>query len=156
MNENTTAAAIWVDADAIPKAVREVLCNAALRTRTHVWFVANHSLPLPGWEWVHMLQVPAGFDVADHTIVQRATIQDLVITQDIPLAAELLEKGVTAVNPRGEPYRRETIRQKLAMRDFMETMRSSGVQSGGPSAFDQRDKQAFANALDRWLARNKR
>lgn len=154
-SNNLQAAAIWVDADAIPKAVRDVLCNAALRTRTHVWFVANHSLPLPGWEWVHMLQVAAGFDVADHMIAQRATTKDLVITQDIPLAAELLDNGISAINPRGEPYRRETIRQKLAMRDFMETMRSSGVQSGGPSAFDQRDKQAFANALDRWLAKQK-
>lgn len=149
----TPAPCIWVDADAIPKPVREVLCNAALRTQVHVWFVANHALPLPGWEWVHHIQVPAGYDVADHLIVQRATERDLVITQDIPLAAELLEAGVNAVNPRGEPYRRETIRQRLAMRDFMETMRASGVQSGGPSSFDQRDKQAFANTLDRWLAK---
>lgn len=151
----TSSACIWVDADAIPKPVREVLCNAALRTHVHVWFVANHALPLPGWEWVHQIQVGAGYDVADHLIVQRATNQDLVITQDIPLAAELLEAGISAINPRGEPYRRETIRQRLAMRDFMETMRASGVQSGGPASFDQRDKQAFANALDRWLAKQR-
>ncbi len=154
LNSSTAAPqapCVWVDADAAPKAIREILCKAAVRTRVHVWFVANHSLPPPRNEWVHGVQVAAGYDVADHVIVQRSTDRDLVITQDIPLAAELLEAGVSAINPRGEPYNRETIRQRLGMRDFMETLRASGVQSGGPGAFDQRDKQRFANTLDRWL-----
>lgn len=147
-------ACIWIDADATPKAVREILCKAALRTHIHMHFVANHALPLPTLEWIHSIQVAAGFDAADHYIVVNCQPGDLVITQDIPLAAEVIEKKVEAIHPRGEPYSPQTIRQKLNMRDFMETLRASGVQSGGPAAFDQKDRQAFANTLDRWLARS--
>jgi uncharacterized protein YaiI (UPF0178 family) len=153
LNTNEQPACIWVDADAAPKAIREILCKAAVRTQVHIWFVANHALPLPKSEWIHSRIVAAGFDVADNSIVQSARPGDLLITQDIPLAAEILDLGVDAINPRGEPYNRETIRQRLNMRDFMETLRSSGIQSGGPTAFDQRDKQSFANSLDRWLAK---
>lgn len=148
------APCIWVDADAAPRPIREILCKAALRTHVHIWFVANHPLPLPSLEWVHGVQVASGFDVADHHIVQECQPGDLVITQDIPLASEIIDKKVEAIHPRGEPYDPQTIRQRLNMRDFMETLRSSGIQSGGPAAFDQRDKQTFANTLDRWLARS--
>lgn len=146
-------AEIWVDADATPKAVREVICKAAVRTQTPCWFVANHRIPLPPSPFLRPLQVEAGFDIADNLIAQRCLAGDLVITQDIPLAAEVLEKKAHAINNRGEPYSPETIRQKLNMRDFMETLRSSGIQSGGPAAFSDRDKAQFANALDRWLTR---
>jgi len=144
---------IWVDADATPKAVREVICRAAIRTNTTTCFVANHRVPVTPAPCITSLQVEPGFDVADNLIAQRAEPGDMVITQDIPLAAEVLEKGVEAINNRGETYNPQTIRQKLNMRDFMETMRSSGIQSGGPAAFSDKDKQAFANSLDRWLTR---
>lgn len=149
-------AVIWVDADATPKAVREVICKAAVRTETETWFVANHRVPVPNSPVLHTLQVEPGFDVADNLIAQRCEAGDLVITQDIPLAAEVVEKKAAAINNRGEPYSPETVRQKLMMRDFMETLRSSGIQSGGPAAFSDRDKQQFANALDRWLAKQRR
>lgn len=145
---------IWVDADATPKAVREIICRAAVRTETTTRFVANHRIPLPPSPFLINVQVEAGFDVADNLIAQQAQPGDLVISQDIPLAAEVLEKRVDAINNRGEPYSPETIRQKLNMRDFMETLRSSGVQSGGPAPFSDKDKQTFANALDRWLAKH--
>jgi len=144
---------IWVDADAIPKAVREIICKAAIRTETDVLFVANHQIPVLKSPYVRCVQVASGFDVADNYIALNAVEGDLLITQDIPLAAEALEKKVQAINPRGEPYSPDTIKQRLNMRDFMETMRSSGVQSGGPAAFSDKDKQTFANTLDRWLAK---
>lgn len=144
---------IWVDADATPKAVREVICRAAVRTGILTLFVANHRVPLTPCPNIKALQVEPGFDVADNYIAQRAVAGDLLITQDIPLAAEVMENKVEAVDNRGEVYNPQTIRQKLNMRDFMETLRSSGVQSGGPSAFTDKDKQAFANSLDRWLAK---
>ena len=147
---------IWVDADATPKAVREVICKAAIRTETETLFVANHQVPVTPSPFIRNLQVESGFDVADDLIAQRCQPGDLVITQDIPLAAEAIEKGAAVINNRGEPYSVQTIRQKLQMRDFMETMRSSGIQSGGPAAFSDRDKAQFANALDRWLAKNKK
>jgi uncharacterized protein YaiI (UPF0178 family) len=146
---------IWVDADATPKAVREVICKAAIRTQTETLFVANHQVPVTPSPFIRNLQVESGFDVADDLIAQRCQPGDLVITQDIPLAAEAIEKGADVVNNRGEPYSVQTIRQKLQMRDFMETMRSSGIQSGGPAAFSDRDKAQFANALDRWLAKKR-
>jgi uncharacterized protein YaiI (UPF0178 family) len=146
---------IWVDADATPKAVREVICKAAIRTQTETLFVANHQVPVTPSPFIRNLQVESGFDVADDLIAQRCQPGDLVITQDIPLAAEAIEKGANVVNNRGEPYSVQTIRQKLQMRDFMETMRSSGIQSGGPAAFSERDKAQFANALDRWLAKKR-
>ena len=147
---------IWVDADATPKAVREIICRAANRTETTTRFVANHNIPLPPSPFLKCIQVEPGFDVADNFIAQQAKQGELVITQDIPLAAEVMENKVEAINNRGEPYSPETIRQKLNMRDFMETMRSSGVQSGGPAPFSDKDKQTFANSLDRWLAKNKK
>ncbi|MAK90482.1 MAG: hypothetical protein CMI08_16970 [Oceanospirillaceae bacterium] len=147
---------IWVDADATPKAVREVICKAAIRTATETIFVANHRVPVTPSPHIRCLQVESGFDVADNLIAQRCDPADMVITQDIPLAAEVMEKGASAINNRGEPYNPQTIKQKLQMRDFMETLRSSGVQSGGHAAFSDRDKAQFANALDRWLAKQKR
>ncbi len=148
-----TAPQIWVDADACPRVIRDILVRAANRTRTQTTLVANHSLGLPRSEFVGTLQVASGFDVADHEIVRRVTAGDLVITSDIPLAAEVIEKGGEAISPRGEVYTRENIRPRLNIRDFMDTMRASGVQSGGPPALGSAEKQAFANALDRYLAR---
>lgn len=142
---------IWVDADACPNAIKEVLYRAAERVKITVIFVANQPLRIPPSPWLKTLQVATGFDVADNEIVKRAVPGDLVITGDIPLAAEVLEKGAAALNPRGERYSPDTIRQRLTMRDFMETLRASGVQSGGPSALNQRDRQQFANELDKWL-----
>ncbi|MCC5812582.1 MAG: YaiI/YqxD family protein [Ectothiorhodospiraceae bacterium] len=143
---------IWVDADACPAVVREILFRAAQRTGVQLTLVANQPVRVPPSPSIRALQVSAGFDEADSTIVQRLQPGDLVVTADIPLAAEVIEKGGHALNPRGEMYTPGTIRQRLAMRDFMETMRSSGVHSGGPAGFGQRERQAFANALDRFLA----
>lgn len=144
---------IWVDADACPGPVKEVLFRAAQRTRTPLVLVANHPMSVPRSPLISLRQVPGGFDMADHEIVRQLRPGDLVITADIPLAAEVLDKGAEALNPRGERYDSGTIRAKLTMRDFMETMRASGVQTGGPPALHSRDVQAFANQLDRWLAR---
>jgi len=142
---------IWVDADACPKVIKEVLYRAAEREQTMVTLVANQSLSVPPSRFLRTLRVAAGFDVADNEIVQRAQPGDLVITADIPLAAEVMEKGAVALNPRGERYSEATIRERLTMRDFMDTMRASGVQTGGPPALNQRDRQAFANELDKWF-----
>lgn len=147
---------IWVDADACPNVIKEVLYRAADRTKTQVTFVANQSLRVPPSPWLKTLRVPAGFDVADNEIVKRVEPGDLVITADIPLAAEVLEKGGAALNPRGERYSPATIREKLTMRDFMDTMRASGVQTGGPAAMSPRGRQQFANALDSWLTQRQR
>ncbi|MEM9383450.1 MAG: YaiI/YqxD family protein [Pseudomonadota bacterium] len=144
---------IWVDADACPGVVKDILFRAAARTGVPVTLVANQPLSVPRAANVSMLQVPKGFDAADHEIVRRVSPGDLVITADIPLAAETIDKQAQALSPRGELYTRENVRAALNMRDFMDTMRSSAVEmGGGPSAFGQREKQAFANALDRFLA----
>ena len=148
--------AIWVDADACPNVIKEVLYRAADRTATTVTFVANQFLRVPSSPYLRTLQVPAGFDVADNEIVRRAQPGDLVITADIPLAAEGIEKGAAALNPRGERYSPATIRERLTMRDFMDTLRASGVQTGGPAAMNPRDRQQFANELDSWLRQQKR
>lgn len=142
---------IWVDADACPKVIKEVLYRAAEREQMIVTLVANQSLSVPPSRFIRTLRVSAGFDVADNEIVRRAVSGDLVITGDIPLAAEVMEKGAVALNPRGERYSEATIRERLTMRDFMDTMRASGVQTGGPPALNQRDRQAFANELDKWF-----
>ncbi len=142
---------IWVDADACPKVIRDILFRAAERTRTELTMVANHPLPLPGSTLIKQLQVPKGFDVADDEIVARLQPGDILITADIPLAAEALEKGARVLSPRGEPFDKSTIRAKLTMRDFMDTMRSSGVHTGGPPSLNQADRQAFANQLDQLL-----
>lgn len=147
---------IWVDADACPKVIKEVLYRAAEREQMMVTLVANQSLNVPPSKFVRTLRVAAGFDVADNEIVQRAQSGDLVITADIPLAAEVMEKGAVALNPRGERYSAATIRERLTMRDFMDTMRASGVQTGGPPALNQRDRQQFANELDKWLQQQRK
>ncbi|MGG4607158.1 YaiI/YqxD family protein [Providencia sp. Me31A] len=147
---------IWVDADACPKVIKEVLYRAAERENVQVTFVANQRLTVPPSRFIKTLQVPAGFDVADNEIVLRAQTNDLVITADIPLAAEVMEKGANALNPRGERYSEATIRERLNIRDFMDTMRASGVQTGGPASLSQRDRQQFANELDKWLLQRKK
>lgn len=144
---------VWVDADACPNLIKQILFKAAARTGVEVILVANQYVSTPNAGNVRAVQVEGGFDVADHYIAERAATGDLVITADIPLAAEVMEKGADALNPRGEIYTRDTIRQRLNLRDFMDTMRSSGIQSGGPPPLGNREKQSFANALDRWLAR---
>ncbi|XYJ12808.1 YaiI/YqxD family protein [Telluria sp. B2] len=146
---------IWVDADACPGVVKEILYRVAERTQIQVTLVANQLLRVPGSKFIRALQVPGGFDVADAEIVERVQPGDLVVTADIPLAAQVLEKGGYALNPRGDFYTRDTIAQQLTMRAFMEELRSSGVDTGGPSAFSQADRQNFANALDRHLARQR-
>ena len=147
---------IWVDADACPKAVKQILFRAAERKEIFVTLVANQFLATPPSQLIKAVQVEHGFDVADNYIVSKLEEGDLVITQDIPLAAEVIEKGGIALHPRGELYTKENIRQRLSMRDFMETLRSAGVETGGPSSFSQADKQQFANQLDRILAKFKR
>jgi hypothetical protein len=145
---------IWVDADACPGAIKDILFRAAQRTGMQLTLVANHALPVPPNANIRMLQVSSGFDVADDEIVKLASEGDLVITSDIPLAAEVIEKGGHALSPRGEMHTKENIGARLNMRDFLDTMRSSGVEmSGGPAAFSQRDKQEFANNLDRLLTK---
>ncbi|WP_145584667.1 YaiI/YqxD family protein [Yersinia intermedia] len=142
---------IWVDADACPNVIKEVLFRAADRTGMMVTLVANQPLKTPPSKFIRTLQVASGFDVADNEIVQRVEKNDLVITADIPLAAEVIEKGGIALDPRGERYTPDTIRERLNMRDFMDTMRASGIQTGGPNTLNQRDRQQFANELDKWL-----
>lgn len=145
---------IWVDADACPKVIKEILFRAADRTKTSVTLVANHYLPKPASRFVNVMQVASGFDIADNEIVKRVSEGDLVITADIPLAAEVIEKKALALNPRGEMYTEANIKQRLNMRDFMDTMRSSGVATGGPPALSQADRMAFANQLDSFLAKH--
>ncbi len=147
---------IWVDADACPNVIKEVLFRAAERTGMMVTLVANQTVRIPPSKYLRTLRVEAGFDVADNEIVRRTEPGDLVITADIPLAAEVIEKGGVALNPRGERYTTETIKERLNMRDFMDTMRASGVQTGGPPTLNQRDRQQFANELDKWLQQAKR
>jgi uncharacterized protein YaiI (UPF0178 family) len=145
---------IWVDADACPVVVKEILYKAANRTGVQLTLVANQALNTPSSPNIKTLQVPRGFDVADDEIVKRIEAGDLVITSDIPLAAEVIAKGGHALSPRGELHTRENIGARLNMRDFLDTMRSSAVEmSGGPAAFSQRDKQDFANNLDRFLTK---
>jgi len=144
---------IWVDADACPVVIREILFRAAQRTGVELTLVANHALPVPPDKHIRSVQVSAGFDVADHEIVRRVEAGDLVITSDIPLASEVLDEGGLALTPRGERFTAENIKARLNIRDFMETLRASGVQSGGPAALSHADRQQFANQLDRILAR---
>ena len=144
---------IWVDADACPKVIKDILVRAAERTGVAVTLVANQPLLVPRVPSLKVLQVAAGFDVADNEIVRRVNAGDLVVTADIPLAAEVLAKGGEALNPRGERYSPDTIRGILTMRDFMDTMRASGNVGGGPPPLSQADRNAFASHLDRWLAR---
>ena len=145
---------IWVDADACPVVIKDILFKAANRSKTRMTLVANQHISTPQSQYIQSLRVSSGFDAADNEIVKRLTAGDLVITSDIPLAAEAIEKGATALSPRGELFNPENIRSRLNMRDFMESIRSSGVQTGGPPPLGQTDKQNFANHLDRFLAQH--
>ena len=144
---------IWVDADACPIVVKEILFKAAKRTGVQLTLVANQYITTPKAENIHMVRVNAGFDVADNEIVKRVEEGDLVITSDIPLADEVIEKGGIALSSRGELFSANSIKQKLNIRDFMDTMRSSGIHTGGPPPLSQSDRQAFANHLDTLLTR---
>ena len=143
---------IWVDADACPAVVREILFRAAERTGTELVLVANQPVQAPRSRRIRSVQVSAGVDIADDEIARRVAAGDLVITSDIPLAAAVIEKGAHALSPRGETYSAENIRDRLNLRDFMDTLRSSGIRAGGPPPLDQRDRKAFADQLDRLLA----
>ncbi len=143
---------IWVDADACPVVIKEILFRAAERTEVHMTLVANHFMRITPSKFIKFLQVSAGFDVADNEIVKRLEAGDLVITGDIPLAAEVIENNAIALNPRGELYTVENIKERLTMRNFMETLRSSGIDSSGPAPLSHKHRQNFANNLDRILS----
>jgi len=145
---------IWVDADACPMVIKEILFRAAERTRSKLTLVANQPIPVPPSAFISFIQVPSGFDVADNEIVKRLVAGDLVVTADIPLAAEVIENGGYALNPRGELYSADNIRSRLNMRDFMETLRASGINTGGPPPLSQSDRKSFADNLDRLLSRH--
>ncbi|HEV2332867.1 MAG TPA: YaiI/YqxD family protein [Gammaproteobacteria bacterium] len=144
---------IWVDADACPKVIKEILFRAAKRASVQLILVANQSLPTPASQHIRSLQVSAGFDVADNEILKQVEAGDLVITADIPLAAQVVDKGAHALNPRGELYTPDNIKARLNLRDFMTTLRDSGIKTGGPAPLSQSDRQSFANHLDRLLAK---
>lgn len=144
---------IWVDADACPNVIKDILFRAAERVKIPLTLVANQYVKTPKSAYISSIQVSSGFDVADNEIVKRVQEGDLVITADIPLAAEVIEKRATALNPRGELYTTENVRARLNIRDFLDTLRSSGVQSGGPPPLNQAERQVFANQLDRYLAK---
>lgn len=145
---------IWVDADACPVVIKEILFKASKRTRTPMTLVANHSLHVPKLSWISFLQVESGFDIADNEIVKRLTEGDLVITGDIPLASEVIDQKAFALNPRGTFYTADNIKQHLNIRDFMDTLRGSGIDTGGPSGMSASERREFANQLDRFLQQN--
>lgn len=145
---------IYVDADACPNTIKNILYKTARRTQTQLILVANRPLTTPSHKLIHTVQVSPGLDVADYYIAEQVTYNDLVITADIPLAKQVLDKNATALNPRGELYTHDNIKQRLSMRDFMQSLRDAGIDTGGPKALDQRDNQRFANALDRFLTRH--
>jgi uncharacterized protein YaiI (UPF0178 family) len=142
---------IWVDADACPGVIKEILFRAAERTRISTTLVANQPMRIPPSPYIRFTQVAAGFDVADKYIAEQLSTNDLVITADIPLAAAAIDKGAHALNPRGELYTKDNIRERLSMRNFMDELRGSGVVTGGPAPLGPRDREAFANSLDRLL-----
>jgi len=144
---------IWVDADACPVVIKDILFKAAERTHVSVTLVANQQVRIPRSQFIKFIKVSSGFDVADNEIVARVNAGDLVITSDIPLAAEVIEKGGLALSPRGELYTANDIGARLNMRDFMDTMRSSGVHTGGPAALSKSDRLSFANHLDKILTK---
>jgi uncharacterized protein YaiI (UPF0178 family) len=144
---------IWIDGDACPAVIKEILYRAAVRTKTPLTIVANQPMRFPRSDWVSILTVPSGLDVADRKIVELLDPADLVITADIPLAAHVVEKGATALDPRGELYTHANIGERLAMRNLMDELRGTGLIEGGPAAFNGKDKQAFANQLDRILTK---
>ncbi|MDR5907464.1 YaiI/YqxD family protein [Franzmannia qiaohouensis] len=145
---------LWIDADACPKVAREIIVRAAERTATPTWFVANHQIPLPPSRWVKSLAVASGFDAADNEIVARLEAGDLLISSDLPLAMEAIDKGAAVMTTRGEMLDKSNIKARVQMRDFMETLRASGEHTGGPKGYSDVDRREFANALDRWLAKN--
>jgi uncharacterized protein YaiI (UPF0178 family) len=145
---------IWVDADACPVVIKEILFKAAERTEIQVTLVANQPVRVPPSRFIRFIQVASGFDVADNEIVERVKAGDLVITGDIPLAADVIEKGGHALNPRGEMYTAENIKARLNIRDFMDTLRGSGIDTGGPPVLSLGDRKVFADNLDRLLAKN--
>jgi uncharacterized protein YaiI (UPF0178 family) len=147
---------IWVDADACPGVIKDILYRAAERVSMQLVLVANRALQVPRSPWIRMVQVPRGFDVADNHIVELVVSGDLVITADIPLAAAVVGKGACALNPRGELYTRDNVQGLLDMRNFMDSLRSSGVEIGGPPALTSNDRQTFAAQLDRWITRQLR
>ena len=144
---------IWVDADACPVAVKEILYRAANRTRIELTLIANQMLRVPPSPWIKALQVPAGFDVADQKIAQEVVAGDVVVTADVPLAALVIAKGAVVIDPRGELLDKGNIQERLSMRNFMESLRNSGIETGGPASLSSADRQAFANQLDRLLSR---
>lgn len=154
LEKNEQPMKIWVDADACPAVIKEILFRAAERTGVQMTLVANKPMRIPRSRCIQFLLVRSGFDVADNEIVKNLGAGDLVITADIPLAAEVVAKGGHALNPRGELYSTETIRERLNMRDFMDTLRSSGIETGGPATLGPRDRQSFANQLDSFLTRH--
>lgn len=143
---------IWVDADACPAAIKDILYRAANRVQIELTLVANQMLRTPPSPWISAVQVPAGFDVADRHIVQEATAGDLVVTADVPLAAQVIAKGARVLDPRGDLLDADNIDERLSLRNFLDRLRSSGVETGGPAAFSAADRQSFANRLDRLLA----
>jgi len=145
---------IWVDADACPVVIKEIIFRAAERLQISTTLVANQMLRTPPSRYIRAIQVPSGFDVADAHIVDQLAAGDLVITADIPLASLVIERGAHALNPRGELYTTANIREILTMRNFMEELRGAGVETGGPAAFSLSDRQTFANQLDRFLAKH--
>ena len=147
---------IWVDADACPVAIKEILFRAAVRTQTTVMLVANQSLKVPPSPYIKSIQVLKGFDVADNEIIRQSQNGDLVITSDIPLAADVIKKGALALSPRGDFLSKDNIKARLNMRDFLDTMRASGVDTGGPSPLTDKDNKKFADSLDRILTQNKK
>jgi len=147
---------IWVDADACPVVIKEILFKAAERTRVRLTLVANQAIRVPPSRYISSVQVASGFDVADDEIVKRVEPGDLVVTADIPLAADVIENGGYALSPRGELYTTENIKARLNIRDFMDTLRGSGIDTGGPPALNQGDRKSFADHLDRLLARHAR
>jgi uncharacterized protein YaiI (UPF0178 family) len=153
MGYNPSDMQIWVDADACPAVIREILFRAAERTGIQITLVANKPTRLPTAANLRFLQVPQGFDAADKRIVELMEQGDLVVTADVPLAAAAIEKGGIALNPRGEPYTKDNVRERLSVRNFLDELRSGGVNTGGPPALSQRERQKFANQLDAWLAK---
>lgn len=146
---------LWIDADACPRVARDIIIRAAERTTTPAWFVANHQIPLPPSKWVKPLAVASGFDAADDEIVARLNAGDLLISSDLPLALEAIDKGAAVMTTRGETLDKGNIKARVQMRDFMETLRASGEHTGGPKGYSDSDRREFANALDRWLAKQR-
>jgi uncharacterized protein YaiI (UPF0178 family) len=145
---------IWVDADACPVVIKDIIFRATDRTGVLLTLVANRAMRIPPSSLIKFIQVASGPDVADNEIIKRLGVGDLVITSDIPLAAEVIDKGGHALNPRGELYTADSIKSRLSMRDFMDTLRASGIDTGGPPALSKSDRQAFASQLDKFLTRH--